>query len=310
MTAQQAMVLLAMTKLSAYALYLMGAVYVFLSAYVLFGGWRLTKEGSRVRLIWLLLLPIALFVTLWFSGRWIWTVFWWGLVFGDAGPYEQYGRLSSGIVAMVISATAFARFALGRINRRYLRITSWGTVASAALLLAIQTHEFTHKIYGWTARSAAENYLAQFRGGNHPFVASNAPRRVVEENIPRPGEDPTDLGRSRRFVLYYGDGPVQDVRVVPYGWFWWTFGSSVSAIPVGDMDWAVDHWETDQEEAAERLNGVIRKYPDSDASRWASATLKTLREQGSSGVGGWKSEMMRRLQEVSTKRRAQSTEKQ
>jgi hypothetical protein len=310
MSMQPAMVLLAMSKLSAYALYLMGAMYVFLSAYVLFGGWRLTKGGSRVRLIWLLLLPIVLFITLWFSGRWIWTVFWWGFVFGDAGPYEEYGRLSSGIVAIVVSATAFARLALGGISRRYLRITSWGTVASAGLFLAVQTHEFTHNIYGWTARSAAENYLAKFRGENHPFTAPDAPRRIVEENIPRPGEDPTQLGRSRRFVLYYGDGPIQDVRVVPYGWFWWTFGSSVPTVPVTDMDWAVAHWETDQEEAAERLNAVIRKYPNSDASRWASATLKKLREQGSSGVRGWKSEMMRRLQEEASKRRAQSTEKQ
>src|SRR6188472_2964466 len=100
---RQAMVLLAMTKFSAYALYLMAAIYIFVSLYVLFGGWRLTKDRLRLRLIWFLILPIALFITLWFSGRWIWIVFWWGFVFGDAGPYEEYARFTSGVVALVIS---------------------------------------------------------------------------------------------------------------------------------------------------------------------------------------------------------------
>ena len=291
-----------MTKFSAYIVCLMGASYVFLSVYVLFGGWRLTEGRLRVRLIWFLVLPIALFTTLWFSGRWIWTVFWWVFVFGDAGPYEEYARSTSAIVALLISAAAFVRLALGRINRRYLRITSWGAAALAALLATVLTHEFTHRIYGWSAQGAAENYLAKFRSENHPFVAPHAPRRIVEVNVPRPGEDPTQLGSSRRFVLYYGDAAIQDVRVVPYGWFWWTFASSGPAYPVNDMDWAVDHWETDQEEATERLNAVIRSYPNSDASRWASESLKQLREKGSSGAPRWRSEMMRRLREHAAKR--------
>jgi hypothetical protein len=299
--------LFAMTKLTAYAVYLMGAIYVFLSAYVLLGGWRPKSEQPRVRLIWFLLLPIVLFVTLWFSGRWIWTVFYWLFVFGDAGPYEEYATLTSGIVAILTSATALARIALGKINQRYLRLTSWGTVASATLLLIVLTHEFAHRIYGWSAHAAAENYLSKFHGENHPFTSPDAPRRIVEVNPARPGEDPTQSGRSKRFVLYYGDAAIQDVRVVPYRWFWWTFASSVPQVPVTDMDWAVAHWETDQEEATKRLNEVIRNYPDSDASRWATKTLKKLREEGD--APGWKAEMMQRLQEEARRRRSQAAEK-
>jgi hypothetical protein len=218
MTMQQAMVLLAMTKLSAYALYPMGAMYVFLSAYVLFGGWRLIKRGSRVSLIWLLLLPVALFITLWFSGRWIWTIFWWGFVFGDAGPYEEYGRVSSGIVAIVISATTFARLSLGRINQRYVRITAWGTVAAATLFLTMLTHEFTHRIDGWSARGAAENYFKRYRSMDPECV-----KQVVEVPADTSAE-PTS--RMRTFVLYCGDEPQWRVNVAPYGAFWWTIGGS------------------------------------------------------------------------------------
>jgi len=212
---------LAMTKFSAYALYLMGAVYLFVSLYVLFGGWKPTQDRQKVRLIWFLLLPIALFITLWFSGRWIWTVFWWAFIFGDAGPYEQYGTLTSGIVAMVISATVFARLALGRINRRYLRITSWGTVASAALFLTVITHEFTHRIYGWSARGAAENYLTRYRS-----MDPGRAKQIVEVPTDKSAEPNS---RVRTFVLYYGDEPQVRVHVAPFGKFWWTYGGSSNA---------------------------------------------------------------------------------
>lgn len=304
------MVLFAMTKFTAYAVYLIAAIYVLLFAYALLGGWRSKNEQSGVRLVWFLLFPIVLFVTFWFSGRWIWVVFYWLFVFGDAGPYEEYARYTSAVVALIVSATVFVRLAVGRINRRYLRLTSWGTVASAVLMLTVLTHEFTHGIYGWSAQGAAESYLAKFHGENHPFVAPNAPRRIVEVNVSRPGEDSIELGRTRRFVLYYGDAPIKDVRMAPYGWFWWTFASSMPVVPVSDMDWAVAHWETDQEEATDRLNAVIRHYPNSAASRWASATLKKLRESGSKGAPSWKSEMMRRLQEKARKRREHSTHEQ
>ncbi len=215
------MPLVAMTEFAAYAVYLLGAIYLFLSAYVLFGGWRLKQGRSRCRLIWFLLLPIALFITLWFSGHWIWTVFWWAFVFGDAGPYEQYARISSGIVAMLISATALARLALGRISRRYIRIASWGTVASAALFLTVLTHEFTHRIYGWSARGAAENYFASYRSMD-PECLKQIDEVATDKSA--------DLkSRVRTFVLYCGDDPQWRVYVAPYGAFWWTIGGSSNA---------------------------------------------------------------------------------
>jgi hypothetical protein len=132
-----------MTRLTAYAVYLMAALYVALSAYVLFGGWRLKSERPRVRLIWFLLLPIAIFVTLWFSGRWIWTVFYWLFVFGDAGPYEEYATFTSGIVALLISATVFTRLALGKFNRRYFRITYCCEAESSELVSMLLMYVFS-----------------------------------------------------------------------------------------------------------------------------------------------------------------------
>jgi hypothetical protein len=212
---------LAMTKLSAYALYLMCALYVFLSVYAMLGAWRQKEGRQRTRLIWLLMLPIALFVTLWFSGIWIWTIFWWGFVFGDAGPYEQYGKFLSAIVAIVIATAVFVRLALGRINRRYLLVTFWTIVASSVLFVAVLTHEFTHRIYGWSARSAAENYLS-----SHRRMDPERPMQIVEVPTDKAG----DLdSRVRTFVLYYEDRPQVRVNVAPYGIFWWTYGGSSNA---------------------------------------------------------------------------------
>jgi hypothetical protein len=122
---------------------------------------------------------------------------------------------------MLVSATVFARLTLGRVNRRYLRITSWCTVASAALLLTVFTHEFTHRIYGWSAQAAAENYLT-----SHRRMDPDRPNQVVEVPTDKSG-DPDS--RVRTFVLYCDDEPQVRVHVAPYGAFWWTYAGSSNA---------------------------------------------------------------------------------
>jgi hypothetical protein len=151
-------------------------------------------------------------------------------------------------------------------------------------------HEFADRILGWTPHGAAENYLAKIPVKMHPYIDPKAPRRIVEEPIRSNGQNAL---RARRFVLYYGHSPIQEVKVAPYGWWWWTLASSSPLYPVTDLDWAVDHWDTDQEEAIDRLNAVIRNYPNSDASRWASQLLETLTEQGSGGAPRWRAEFWR-----------------
>jgi hypothetical protein len=293
--------LLGMTRFSAYAFYILAVLYAGLAAYVLLGGWVRKANRQRFRLLWILVLPTVVFIMLWFCGRGIWGIVFWSFVFGDAGPYEEYGRWVAAIVALLVAATILGRLSWGFASRRYLRICFAGTIALAAIFSAMWAQEFGSRIYGWSARGAAENYLAKLRVENHPFIDPNAPRRIAEEKVPQ--ADPHSSKVNRRFVLYYGNAPIQYVHVAPHGWFWWTLAGSGPAYPFSDMDWAVAHWDTDREEATERLNAVIRNYPNSEASRSTSATLKTLREHGSGGAPSWKAEMLRRLQEETRKRR-------
>jgi hypothetical protein len=218
---REAAALLAMTRLTANAVYLMGAMYLVLSVHALIGGWRGAKHPPKIRLLWFLLLPITLFVTLWFCGDWIWTIIWWLYVFGDVGPYEEYARSTSSIVAIVVSATVLTRLARGKINLPYLRIVSWCTVTLAALFFTLRTHEFTEQIYGWSAQGAAENY---FSSGHCTDPQST--KQIVEVSA-----DISDIANSRvrTFVLYCGDDPQWCINVAPYGAFWWTIGGSTNA---------------------------------------------------------------------------------
>ncbi len=66
--------LLGMTQFSAYVFYLLAALYVGLATYIVLGGWVRTAKRQRFRLLWILVLPTANFVMLWFCGRGIWAI--------------------------------------------------------------------------------------------------------------------------------------------------------------------------------------------------------------------------------------------
>jgi hypothetical protein len=235
--------LLGMTRFTAYAFYFLEVLYAGLAAYVFLGGWVRRANRRRFRLLWVLVLPMAVFIMLWFCGRGIWAIVFWSFVFGDAGPYEEYGQPVAAIVALLVAAAVFLRLCWGFASRRYPRICFAGTIALATVFATIWTQEFASRIDGWSARGAAENYFAKVRVENHPFIDPNAPRRIVEESVPQPDDRSPKV--NRRFVLYYGNSAIQYVHVAPHGWFWWTHSSSGPAYPFFDMDWAVAHWDTD-----------------------------------------------------------------
>jgi len=294
------MELLGITRFGAYALYLLASLYAFLAGYLVLGGWRSKDGPQRVRLLWFLVLPPVRFTTRWLCGRWIWTIFLW-FPLGDDGPYEQYGKWMAAAVAFFLSAVVFVRLSLGLAKRRYRLICVVGTSILAALFAVMLAQAFTSRIYGWTARGAAESYLAKILVANHMAVAADGTRRIVEVDMPIWEQNPRPV---KRFILYYGDSPIQEVRVAPHGWWWWTFAGSGPAY-VTEEYWAIDHWETDREEATKQLNEIIRKYPNSEASQRASRTLEWLREEGSE-LRRWREEL-RRLHEQADRRRQSAT---
>jgi hypothetical protein len=246
---------------------------------------------------------------LWFCGRGIWVIVFWSFVFGDAGPYEEYGRWVAAIVALLVAATILVRLSWGFASRRYLRICFGGTIALAVVFGVMSAQEFASRIYGWSARGAAENYLARVRGENQPFIDPSAPRRVVEVDMPIWVQNPLWVQNPRplrRFVLCFGNTPTLEVRVAPYGWWWWTMAGS-GPYPLIDLDWAAEHWNTHREEATERLNAIITNYPNTEAAEWASATLTSLREKRGPVASPWMSKRLKILQEELSRRRKAGT---
>lgn len=291
--------LFAMTRLAGYLWYVAVVGYGALIAYLLLGSWRSRNESPQVPLSWIVFVPPGLFIVLYYCGLWIWTILLW-FQFGDDGPYEQYGKSVAAAVATLAVGFFLIRLVAGRSDRQYRRVVLWGASAMALILASAFTLDFTNRILGWTASGAAESYLAKFHYDDSPYVAPGATRRVDEEAVPvmdgaRPG--------VRRFVLYFDDAPLQEVVVAPYGWCWWTLASSRPRTPITRLDRAIENWETERAEATELLEGVVRDYPNSEASRWASDTLDRLHKHGSDGTPRWQPAMMRRLREQAIRRR-------
>jgi hypothetical protein len=219
--------LLGMSEASTYVLYCLIAFYLLLSVYTVLGGWPRAGDRQHIRLLWFLALPTTLFLALWFSGRTVWTILWWLLYWGDAGPYERYGVSTAGLVAVIVPAILLARLATGRVSRNYVRFNTWGVGLCAVLFGAFQFIDFADGIDGWTARGAAENKFAHLMEGSE-FYPARLPRRIVDETTPYLASH-----RGRAFALYIGEARTAEVQVMPYYRWWWTV-SSFRNFPFGE----------------------------------------------------------------------------
>jgi hypothetical protein len=172
-----------------------------------------------------LVLPLAAFCTLWYSGRGIWTIFWFFLV--HEAYWEQYGNWTAAAVAMIVSVILLVRMATGRVTRRYLRVNAWGVAAIAGLFCAGLGERFVDGIDGWTARGAAKNRFAYLMKESK-FYPAHLPRRIVDETTPFISEHD-----GKVFALYIGDKRAAEIHVMPYYRWWWTV-SYFRNFPYGD----------------------------------------------------------------------------
>jgi hypothetical protein len=143
---------------------------------------------------------------------------------------------------------------------------------------AAQGFRFASRIDGRSARGAAENWFSKFRAEDHPFIDPATPRQISEEDIPdtEPWAD-----YVKRFVLRYGTARLAQVEVAPHGGWWWKIVGSSLIFPSDDIECAKDHWNSDRDEATDRLMEVIRDYPNTKASKRAEDMLRRLRASNS-----------------------------
>jgi hypothetical protein len=123
-------------------------------------------------------------------------------------------------VALIVSTILLVRMAAGCVTRRYLRITSWGVAAIAALYCAVRVEHIVQRIDGWSARGAAENRFAHLKKGSK-FYPAHLPRRIVDETTPF-----LAAHNGKAYALYIGDTRAAKIHVMPYYKFWWTVSSS------------------------------------------------------------------------------------
>jgi hypothetical protein len=216
--------LVALSRASAYALYPLIALYFLVTLYAVFAGWPRFGERRQVRLLWLIVLPTAVFIALWLCGRMIMGLLLW------LWPGERYLGLAiwlAGFVALLVSLTLFVRMATGRASRRYVQVISWGAGLCAGLYGAVLFIEFAGRIDGWTARGALENkYEFVIEGSEqHP---PHLPRRIVDETTPVVASR-----GGKAFAIYVDDVRVLEARVMPrYRWWWAVSYSKYSALGV------------------------------------------------------------------------------
>jgi hypothetical protein len=264
--------ILALSELTANAYYPLVGLYALLSIYTLLGGWRSRTRVQQVHLIWFLVLPWLLFGGLWYCGNLIWVIFWW-LRLGDDGLYDQYARWSSLGVALCISGLVFVRLATGCVSRWFLRASLAGALILIAAMSSLTAWDFTQRIYGWSARGAAENFFAEVGVDNNPFIAPGTSPEIIEVKI-REVDIPSPV---RRFELRYGKARIHQVNVAPYGRWWWTVGGSRSLSPDEILTYTNHYRDEHREEAIQQLEALIQDFPNHEAARRAEATLRELR---------------------------------
>jgi len=209
--------IVALSQASAYALYPLIALYFLVTLYAVFAGWPRAGERHQVRLLWLLVLPTAVFIALWLCGRMICGLLLW-LWAGER--YLQYWSWSAGLVALFVSVIVFIRMATGRATRRYLKVIAWCAGLCAGLYGAVLFIEFAGRIDGWTARGALESKYAFAIEGSEQHPA-HLPRRIVDETTPVLASR-----GGKAFAIYVDDVRVAEVQVMPYYRWWWSVGSS------------------------------------------------------------------------------------
>lgn len=209
--------IVALSRASAYAFYPLIVLYFLVTLYAVVAGWPRGGERHQVRLLWLLVLPTAVFIALWLSGRMILGLLLW------LWPGERYLGLAiwlAGFVALLVSHTLFVRMATGRAGRRYVQVTSCSAGLCAGLYGAMLFIEFAGRIDGWTARGALENKYAFVTEGSEQHPA-HLPRRIVDETTPVLASR-----GGKAFAIYVDDVRVAEVQVMPYYRWWWSVGSS------------------------------------------------------------------------------------
>jgi hypothetical protein len=201
---------IAMGNFDVYAWYLLVAIYAAMLLFVVAGGWRRMTGTRQSRLLWLLLAPTLVFASLWIAGPSIWGILGWLYVYGDVPPpnVNQSISLISNSIAIASATIVLLRMIFGYASLRYSKYLVSGVALIFTLFASVYVSEIFGRIDGWTAKSAAENYVA--RWGDIRLVEAEWSSSLCGQ-----------ITQGVSFVAYQGNEPITHIVVVPNSQLGW-----------------------------------------------------------------------------------------
>lgn len=224
---------------------------------------------------------VVALATVVFPTAWLWLVFMlgllaWGLWIGDNNHWF-YDHLRLIAAALAAPYTGFVAYrVLARpAARYYFRVLFWGYSALLLLFGGLLFSEWASRIYGTTARSAAENV---FRGMD--LDPARQGLQLIEEQ--RHGLDHSGAPTGVTFLIAGPEEPRGRITVCRYGWFWWTVAGSQRYPPSKEELARAKKWlggPVNRDHAPEILRNIVLTYPGTEAAREAQQLLDGLEKE-------------------------------
>jgi len=204
------------------ATYSVCGVYIALAATLLMPLRGDAGGQNRIRLLWLLVIPIVVFVACWYAGQFLWPTIWIAyssLFLSDLSSGDGW-KLINGITSLSCAVVAFSRFVSGYASPWFLRRATLSVVSLVIITAGVFAYPQVALIDGWTDLGAAQNAMRQMGIS----VAGGSVRLVRE--VPTRSQSPLYSSfpvpeNYSSFVVYKGERPINHIVVMPYLRYWW-----------------------------------------------------------------------------------------
>lgn len=234
--------------------------------YMVFASWPKERDETADPHLWTLVVVAPTI----FAATWLWLslalpLIAWGFWIGDNEHWFYDAARGVAALAAVVSTTLFcARVLLRTVRPRYVRVQTWGAVILLLLGATYVTADTLKQALGFRPEAAAQRVVQR----GYPYDVSEL-KQVLKEV----------RGNCHTYLFRNDREPKMQVTVCRYRWILWRGGGSQLFVPHPNVWDSIERFRNARPDLARRqLEGVMKQYPDSEASERAERELSKMRE--------------------------------